>query len=226
MHRPLRLDIARTALLIVDLQEEQRGPNYRVAEFGRVLANARRLLDAARGRGMKVIHSAFRRDFDATPERPFEPLTADGKPAFSNPESALTDICREVAPLGGETIIHKNDSSAFCEDTLQPMLAGAGIDWLIVTGVWTEACIAATVRDAIAGGIHVLLVKDACGSGTAALHETGVLNIANRLYGGAIADTSATLRLIAGEERDIWTSVKPVPILFTYADAAEHYRKL
>ncbi|CAN5485434.1 isochorismatase family protein [soil metagenome] len=226
MHRPFRLEIKRTALLIVDLQEEQRGPDYQVAEFDRVLGNVRRLLDAARTRGMKVIHSAFRRDFQATPERPFEPLTEDGRPTFSDPASTLTDICHEVAPAPSETVIYKNDASVFSEGTLQPMLAGAAINWLVVTGVWTEACIAATIRDAIAAGIHALLVKDACGSGTAALHETGVLNIANRLYGGAVADTDATLRLIAGEERDIWISVKPVPILFTYADAAAHYRNL
>src|SRR4051812_37247907 len=120
MHRSLRLDIARTALLIVDLQEEQRGPDYQVADFDRVLANVRRLLDAARARGMKVIHSAFRRDFAATPERPFEPLTPDGKPAFSDPQNAGTEICAEVAPASAETVIYKNDASVFCEGTLQP----------------------------------------------------------------------------------------------------------
>jgi maleamate amidohydrolase len=226
MRRPFRLEIGRTALLIVDLQEEQRGPDYRVAVFDRVLANVRALLETARAHRMTVIHSAFRRDFATAPKRPFEPLTGDGKPAFSDPDTALTDICSEVAPDHAEPVIYKNDASVFSEGSLQPMLAKARLDWLIVTGVWTEACVAATIRDAIAHGVHVLLVKDACGSGSAAMHETAVLNIANRLYGGAVADTRATLDLLAGKERDIWTSVKPVPIVFTYADAAEHYRNL
>ncbi len=226
MRRPLSLDIKRTALLLIDLQEEQRGPDYRVAGLDHVLANVRALLDAARARRMAVIHSAFRRDFTASPKRPFEPLTGNGRPAFSDPETALTDICSEVAPGQAERVIYKNDASVFSEGSLQPMLTKARLDWLIVTGVWTEACVAATIRDAIAHGVHVLLVKDACGSGSTAMHETGVLNIANRLYGGAIADTRATLDLLAGKEREIWTSVRPVPIVFTYADAAEHYRNL
>jgi len=57
---------------------------------------------------------------------------------------------------------------------------------LMVAGVWTEACIAATVRDALALGFRVLVVKDACASGTEAMHQTAILNLANRLYGGAV----------------------------------------
>ena len=55
------------------------------------------------------------------------------------------------------------------------------------------------MRDAIAHGFRVLLVKDACGSGTEAMHQTGILNLANRLYGGAVADTAKACRLFAGE---------------------------
>jgi maleamate amidohydrolase len=92
--------------------------------------------------------------------------------------------------------------------------------------VWTEACVAATVRDAIAAGFRALLVKDACGSGTEAMHQTAVLNLANRLYGGAITDTAGAMKLMAGHEVEVWMAERPVPILFNYADAAEHYRSL
>jgi nicotinamidase-related amidase len=95
-----------------------------------------------------------------------------------------------------------------------------------MTGVWTEACVAATIRDAIASGIHVLLVKDACGSGTESMHQTAVLNIANRLYGGAVTDTQGAVKLIEGEEIDVWVADRPVPLLFNYSDAARHYWNL
>jgi len=96
----------------------------------------------------------------------------------------------------------------------------------VVAGVWTEACIAATVRDAIARGIRVLLVKDACGSGTKAMHQTGILNLANRLSGGAVANTVTSCRLIAGAEAEVWVAERPVPILFGYADAEQAYEAL
>ena len=227
MRQKLALDPRCTALLLVDLQEEQRQvPHYAVAGFDRVLANAQQLLQTARAREILVAHAAYRRDFQAVPPRPLEPRAPDGGPAFSSKDSALTAICAEVAPRGTEPLLYKNDASAFCEGTLEPLLQRAKIEWLVVAGVWTEACVAATVRDAIARGIHVLLVKDACGSGTVAMHQTGIINLANRLSGGAVASTEAACRLIAGEEVEVWVPERPVPLLFGYADAERIYEAL
>jgi nicotinamidase-related amidase len=227
MRHRLSLDPARTALLLVDLQEEQKHvPEYAVEGIDDILANARRLLDAARARPIKVFYAAYRRDFTKVPPRPLEHRSADGGPAFSNKDSPLTAICAEVAPRAGEPVIYKNDASAFCEGDLEPLLRKAATEWLIVAGVWTEACVAATVRDAIGHGIRVLLVKDACGSGTKAMHQTGIINLANRLSGGAVAGTAAVCRLIAGEEIDVWVAERPVPLLFGYADAEKMYEAL
>jgi maleamate amidohydrolase len=227
MRRALSLDPERTALILVDLQEEQRhDAHYAVGGFDSVLANARKILRAARARKLLILHSAYRRDFDAVPPRPLEPVSADGRPAFSDKDSPLTAMCAEVAPLRGEPLLHKNDSSAFCEGELEPLLRGGASEWLIVCGVWTEACVAATVRDAIARGIRVLLVKDACGSGTRAMHQVGILNLANRLAGGAVADIGSALRLIAGETVEVWIAERPVPILFGYDDAEKFYQTL
>ena len=193
MRTSLTIDLRHTALLLVDLQDEQRhDPRYSVAGFDAVVGNARRILLAARERRVPVFHAAYRRDFQTHPSRPFEPKAENGAPAFSDKASPLTAICKEVEPVAGEPVIHKNDASAFCEGKLQPLLAAKATEWLIVSGVWTEACVAASVRDAMAHGLRVLLVKDACGSATEAMHQTGILNLANRLYGGAVADTART----------------------------------
>lgn len=227
MRQMLTLDPERTALLLVDLQEEQKHvPDYTVEGIDGILANARLLLDAARSRAIKVFYAAYKRDFDKVPPRPLEHRSADGGPAFSNKESPLTAICAEVAPGAGEPVIYKNDASAFCEGDLEPLLRKAGVEWLIVAGVWTEACVAATVRDAIAHGIRVLLVKDACGSGTRAMHQTGIINLANRLSGGAVTGTETVCRLMTGSAAEVWVAERPVPLLFGYADAEKLYEAL
>jgi nicotinamidase-related amidase len=227
VRRRLSIDPRRAALLLVDLQEEQRQvPHYAVENFDAVLANAGTLLQAARANGVMAIHTAYRRDFQAVPPRPLEPLSPDGGPAFSDKSSPLTAICPEVRPVGAEPVLFKNDASAFCEGELEPLLRHAAVEWLIVAGVWTEACVAATVRDAIARGIRVLLVKDACGSGTIAMHQTGILNLANRLSGGAVASAATAVRLIAGAVAEVWMPERPVPILFRYADAEKLYEML
>jgi nicotinamidase-related amidase len=227
MRTRLRLDRQRTALLLIDLQEEQRhDPLYRVEGFDQVLANARALLQASRRIGLLAVHAAYRRDFDACPPRPFEPLSGDGKPAFSDVANPLTAICEEVRPDERETVIYKNDASAFSEASLREHLSRRRIEWVVIAGVWTEACVAASVRDAIAAGLRVLLVKDACGSGTKAMHRTAVLNLANRLYGGAVADTRRALALFEGEERDVWMPERPVPILWRLEDVGARYDAL
>ena len=227
MHSALKFRRGHAALLLVDLQEEQRGlPPYTAADFDSVLAKARRLLLAARRHKVPVFHAAYWRDFALRPPRPFEPGAADGAPLFSHKDSPLSEICREVAPGEGEAVIYKNDSSAFDEGSLQARLAGLEIEWLVVAGVWTEACVAATVRDAMAAGLRVLLVKDACGSGTSAIHQTAILNLANRLYGGGIADVGRAEALMGGAEANVWTTDRPVPILYSLQDAAQHYESL
>jgi maleamate amidohydrolase len=227
MRQLLSLDPDRTALLLVDLQEEQKHVlEYRVEGIDGILANARRLLDTARSRAVKVFYAAYRRDFDKVPPRPLEHRAADGGPAFSNKDSPLTAICAEVAPRAGEPVIYKNDASAFCEGDLEPLLRRSRIEWLVLAGVWTEACVAATVRDAIAHGIRVLLVKDACGSGTKAMHQTGIINLANRLSGGAVTGTDTACRLMAGDAAEVWVAERPVPLLFSYADAETLYEAL
>lgn len=226
MRRSLTLP-ERTALLLIDLQEEQRhDPLYKAFAIQAVLANAGRLLEEARRLRRPVIHAAYRRDFARRPPRSFEPVGADGGATFSDAASPLTRICPEVAPRAGETVIWKNDASAFCEGDLAPLLDAARTEWLVMSGVWTEACVAATVRDAMALGLRVLLVKDACGSGTRAMHETAVLNLANRLYGGAVADTDRAVALLAGETRPVWITERPVPILFDYESASACYDEL
>jgi nicotinamidase-related amidase len=227
MKADLRLDLKKTALLIVDLQEDQRSDPLCAAEnLDHVLVNTAHLLATARANAVTVFHAVFVRDFDKRPPRPFEPLAADGGPAFSRKGSALVAICHEVAPLSDEVVIYKNDASAFEEGSLEGRLRALDIEWLVIVGVWTEACIAASVRDAAAVGFRVLLVKDACTSGTIAMHQTGVLNLANRLYGGAISDTERTVTLLSGGTANVWRNDILVPFRFELQNVEAMYNSL
>lgn len=226
-HEEITLPEDKTALLLVDLQEEQRSdPDYYAHDIEAVLANAARLLEAARAAGQSVAHAAYVRDFSVEPPRPFEAVRADGAPTFSDAASGLTKICAEVAAEDDEPVFAKNDASAFKGTRLHQWLGDQGAEWLVVCGVWTEACVAATVRDAIVLGYRVLLVKDACGSGGAAMHQTGILNLANRLYGGGVCDTARAVRLLDGGTAPVWRTTDPVPMRFDYDTIIEFYERL
>lgn len=205
MHKPLKLPRERTVLVLVDLQEEHRADHrYLVQDYDQVVGNAADLLMAARSAEVDILHVAYIRDFSVVPRRPFEPVTATGEPVFSDMGRAGIEFSPEIAPLPNEPLFRKNDTSCFSEPGFAQRVRDLAPEWMIICGAWTEACVAATVRDAGRAGLRVLLVKDACGSGTRAMHMTGVIHMANRLYGGAISDTDTAKRLLAGETCACW----------------------
>lgn len=226
MKSPITIERGTIAAVFIDLQEEHRkDPRYLVEGFDDILVRARRLQEAARENGVPLYHWAYVVDLE-TQERPFHPRDASGRSAFSDKSDPLTAICAEVAPLEGEQVRIKAQASAFRDGSAVQEIKARGIEWLAVAGVWSEACVDATVRDAVAQGFRVLLVKDACGSGSAAMHQTAILNLANRLYGGAVADTDGACRLMAGESVTAWQVEGAVPLRFTYENAARLYAAL
>ncbi|MCZ4094358.1 isochorismatase family protein [Sinorhizobium psoraleae] len=226
MKKPLRIERQKVAALFIDLQEEHRhDERYLVEGYDGVLRNAARLQESARRNGIPVFHCAYIVDL-ADHVRPFHPIGPDGRSAFSDKDDPLTAICPEVAPRASERLLVKNEASAFGKSPLIGELRDAGVQWLVIAGVWTEACVDATVKDAINLGLHVLLVEDACGSGSLAMHQAGILNLANRLYGGAVVDTQAACALLEGSTVDAWQIEGSVPLRFTFENAAELYREL
>ena len=58
------------------------------------------------------------------------------------------------------------------------------------------------------------------------MHQTAILNLANRLYGGAVANTLDACRLLAGDTVSAWQVEGSVPLRFTYENAARLYDEL
>ncbi|MBM9402908.1 isochorismatase family protein [Gluconacetobacter azotocaptans] len=222
----LAAPVDRLALLCIDLQEEHRqDPRYLVEGFDAMLARVAALQVAARAHGVAVMHAQYVVDRAAEDLPPFHPLSSDGRSAFSDRDSPLSGLCPETRPDGAEAVLTKSAASMFAAG-LDERLRRSGIEWVMITGVWTEACVDATVKDAVARGYRVILVKDACGSASGAMHQTAVLNLANRLYGGAVVDTARAIRLLAGQTADGWMVQGSVPLRFTYDNAAALYDAL
>ena len=226
MKSSLTLPRDRTAAIFIDLQEEHRRDQRFLAEgFDAVVVRCAALQRAARGNAIPVYHYAFVVDTAAGTQRTFHPTLPDGRSVFSDKDDPNTAICAEVAPLDGEVTILKTTASAFGSG-LGRDLKAQGVEWLVIAGVWTEACVFETVKDAQALGFRVLLVKDACASGTRAMHRTGILNLANRLYGGAVVDTDGACALIAGETVEAWQVEGAVPLRYSFDNADALYEAL
>lgn len=71
----------------------------------------------------------------------------------------------------GTTEVVKTRDSAFHETGLDQLLRKAGVDRLVLAGVSTHTCIAATAADAYAHDLHVVFAEDAIASHREDLHE-------------------------------------------------------
>lgn len=215
------------ALLVIDLQNEYRpGAAWPVVGYDAVLANAASLIAAARAAGIPVIHALawVKPEERAGYARQEEILTEEFRSAVAGSEGA--DICTEVAALPGDIVIHKHWPSAFRRTDLSQRLADLKIENLVVAGVLTDSCVTESVFDAVYQGFRVWLVKDACGSMSEAMHRTGMLDMANRLYGGGILRMPEALRALAGQSFDGWRCTRPVQFVYTLETVDSLYEAL
>jgi nicotinamidase-related amidase len=90
-----------------------------------------------------------------------------------------------VAPLDGldnddALVVEKTRDNAFFGTDLRRRLEEQGIDHLVLCGVSTESCVAATAIDAFAHDLGVTLVSDATASVDRDLHDDTLAQLADR----------------------------------------------
>jgi acyl-CoA reductase-like NAD-dependent aldehyde dehydrogenase len=180
--------IERRALLLVDVQRDfLERPGLSPAEPDLVLA-LRRLLEGWRARGWPVVHVRTCTQPDGSGRMPHWQIrgvltcVAD-TPGYEPPEP--------LAALADEPVLHKQFFSAFdCTDLL-PTLRQAGVDTLVVAGLYTHGCVRATVLDAYALGFEVLVADEAIAS-TEAVHA----ELSRQWLNGRAAVFASTARLL------------------------------
>ncbi len=186
-----------TALLEIDLQccylvEQAPADSAALAEWKRwapfrarlrdtVLPTTRRLLDHFRKLGSEVLFARI------------ACLTADGRdrslsqarPGFNNlllpawsPESR---ILPEVAPLPHEIVLTKTTDSALTGTNLRLLLHNLRARHVVVCGIFTDQCVASTVRSLADESFDVVVIEDACAAGSEELHHAE-LTILNNIY--------------------------------------------
>lgn len=168
----------RYALLIIDMQNDFALPGapLSVAQAPAVIPKIRMVLDAFRDRRLPVfhvvrIHRSDGSDVEITRKDLFR------KTPFAVAGSAGAAIIDELKPLPGEYVIEKVRMSAFLATELDLMLRTLGITDLVVTGIQTPNCIRTTVFDAIAFNYPVILLRDAVGAKSDAVHSANVADM-------------------------------------------------
>ncbi|MGJ7612100.1 MULTISPECIES: cysteine hydrolase family protein [unclassified Variovorax] len=137
------------AIVVVDLQNEYLSTGkLPLVGLDAAVANAARVVSAARAKGELLIHV---RHEGAQPDAP-----------FFTPGTAGVQIIPAVAPLEGEPVIVKNYPNSFRGTQLKEVLDAQGVKELVVIGAMSHMCIEATSRAAADFGYAVTVAHDAC----------------------------------------------------------------
>ena len=216
---PVSFDVAQTAVVVVDMQNDFGCPEGMFGRAGIDLAGiratiepTRKVLASARRVGMKIVYlkMAFRSDLSdaGAPDAPNwlkhlpmkagQSITApDGRPSrVLIRDTWNTEIVEELSPEPGDAVTYKHRYSGFFETDLDATLKAWGIRNLVFTGCTTSVCVESTIKDAMFRDYHCLLLEDctaeAIGAGLPrSNHDATVLVI--ELLVGWVSDSTSWL---------------------------------
>ena len=173
-----RLDAARTCLLLFDFLAGHAAKDPQ--RYAPVMANAAKILAAARARGAMVAYArADHRADGGTATRtlhdsgPRAPLIASGTPQ--------AEIVPELAPRPDEYMVPKHRWSAFHGTYLDLALRAKHVDTIVLTGGSTEIGVSSTAYAARDLDYNLVIASDACTSAKRDVHEQLMREVYPRL---------------------------------------------
>lgn len=145
--RPLSLGAPRTALVLVDFQNEFVEGKLPLPEARPAIRRAAEL--AAWGRRVGILVVLVQN----VATRPTSPVFAVG--------SRTTELVPELAPHAEDLVLQKSTGGGFTRTTLDAELRARNIDAVIVGGFMTHLAVAITASDAAVLGYRVIVASDA-----------------------------------------------------------------
>jgi ureidoacrylate peracid hydrolase len=220
----MQIDTARTAVLVIDMQNDfgAKGGMFDRAGIDlsmiqRAVAPTTRVLTAARQAGIPVVYlkMAFQPDLsDAGPaDAPnwLKHLPMAVGQTVQAPDGTAsrilirdtwnTDILPELAPQEGDIVLYKHRFSGFYGTDLDAILKRCGAKYLLITGCTTSICVESTIRDAMFRDYSCVLFADCAGEPLGedfqrSNHEASLFVI-QALFGW-VSDSVAFLRALEG----------------------------
>jgi nicotinamidase-related amidase len=166
----------RPAVLVVDFSCGFTDPECPLgADLASEVEATRRLLDAARDKGLPVVFTTI--GFAANGKD--GALWLEKVPALGRLElgGRWVDIDPRLEPRQDETIIVKKGASGFFGTNLAAILVAQGVDTVVLCGATTSGCIRATAIDLLQYGWPAIVPRECVGDRAQAPHEANLFDI-------------------------------------------------
>ncbi|MBW7995087.1 MAG: cysteine hydrolase [Candidatus Glassbacteria bacterium] len=157
------------ALVLVDLQRCFLDPGFHLfsPNCRTILPRVAALLEFFRNSGRPVLYTLQKNKDTAVDRGPVLRRWWPSTPLENSPD---TEPVEGVLPLPEEKVIHKRRYSGFYATDLELTLRSLEVSQVVVSGVFTNVCVEATVRDAFMRDFFVFLPADATAAHNELLH--------------------------------------------------------
>ena len=165
--RPLELEPAHTALVVIDLQKGIVAMPAEPHSTATVVAKAALLADECRSRGIFVVlvHVGPSPDGrDALVPIVDEPARRQA------PAPGWDELLPELGPRSGDHVVRKRQWGAFYGTDLDLQLRRRQVGSILLCGISTNVGVESTARDAYERGYQQIFVEDACAARSAEEH--------------------------------------------------------
>ena len=181
---------SRPAVLVVDFQRCFVDPTIPGGgDFSEAIEETRRLLDASRAAGVRVIFSrvAYQRA-DLRDAGLF--LEKCPSLRFARAGTANVEIDARLGKRRAEKLVTKQFASSFYGTRLRSILRTEGVDTVVVCGCTTSGCVRATVVDALQSGFRALIPRECVADVDPEPHSASLFDI-DAKYGDVVSADEA-----------------------------------
>jgi ureidoacrylate peracid hydrolase len=204
-----RLDPARTALIVIDMQTAFCAPGApaEVPASRGIVAPINALTAELRGLGVPVVwvlHANERIGGKSDWELFFNTIVAEDvrEKTLESLTAAKQSVWEGLVTAPADRTVLKNRYSAFIQGSsvLERVLRGMGIDTVLVAGTKTNVCCESTARDAMMLDFKVVLVEDCCAALSDDEHRGALENVIQQ-FGDVMTADEVLIRLRQLENR-------------------------
>lgn len=180
----LTIDPARTALVLIEYQNEFTSPGgvlhdavAPVMESTRMLDNTVELVEKARAAGVTIMHApiTFAPGYGELTRHPYGILkgVVDGNAFVKGTWGA--EIVDDLAPSEGDIVIEgKRGLDTFASTNLDFILRSKGIDTIVLGGFLTNCCVESTMRTGYENGFRVITLTDCTAATSQEEHDNAL----------------------------------------------------
>ena len=171
--REVKLSPERAALIIIDMQDYflDESSHAFIPSAAAITGRLAGMADLFKEKGLPVV---LTRHINRPGE---EGMMGNWWGELLTAENPLSGICGDLKGKG--KVIEKSGYDAFYETGLESFLRENGVVRVVVTGVMTHICCAATATSAFVRGFEVIIPVDGTATYNRLFHEAAILNLAH-----------------------------------------------